>query len=69
MPVCSMTGYGRGAAAAGGLRVEVRATSVNRKQLDVQVNIAREFAELEPRLQAVVRGAISRTRAPIFSSR
>jgi uncharacterized protein (TIGR00255 family) len=57
-----MTGYGRGTAAVGGLRVEVRVTSVNRKQLDVQVNIAREFAELEPRLQSAVRGIISRGR-------
>ncbi len=66
MAVCSMTGYGRGAAAAGGLRVEVRATSVNRKQLDVQVNLAREFAELEPRLQAAVRGALSRGRVTLL---
>jgi uncharacterized protein (TIGR00255 family) len=61
-----MTGYGRGAAAAGGLRIEVRATSVNRKQLDVQVNMAREFAELEPRLQAAVRGVISRGRVNLL---
>lgn len=66
MPVRSMTGYGRGTAAAGGLRVEVRATSINRKQLDVQVNIAREFAELEPRLQAAVRGEISRGRITLL---
>ena len=66
MAVCSMTGYGRGAAAAGGLRVEVRATSVNRKQLDVQVNIAREFAELEPRLQSAVRGVLSRGRVTLL---
>jgi uncharacterized protein (TIGR00255 family) len=66
MAVCSMTGYGRGAAAAGGLRIEVRATSVNRKQLDVQVNMAREFAELEPRLQAAVRGVINRGRVNLL---
>lgn len=66
MPVRSMTGYGRGVAAAGGLRVEIRATSINRKQLDVQVNFAREFAELEPRLQAVVRGALSRGRITLL---
>jgi uncharacterized protein (TIGR00255 family) len=61
-----MTGYGRGLAAAGGLRVEIRATSINRKQLDVQVNIAREFAELESRLQAAVRGVISRGRITLL---
>ena len=66
MPVCSMTGYGRGVAAAGGLRVEVRATSVNRKQLDVQVNLAREFAELEPRIQAEARAALSRGRVNLL---
>ncbi len=66
MPVRSMTGYGRGTAAAGGLRVEIRATSINRKQLDVQVNLAREFAELEPRLQAAVRGALSRGRITLL---
>jgi uncharacterized protein (TIGR00255 family) len=66
MPVRSMTGYGRGVATAGGLRVEIRATSINRKQLDVQVNLAREFAELEPRLQAAVRGALSRGRITLL---
>jgi uncharacterized protein (TIGR00255 family) len=66
MTVRSMTGYGRGVAAAGGLRVEVRATSINRKQLDVQANLAREFAELEPRLLAAVRGAISRGRITLL---
>ncbi|MCX6995634.1 MAG: YicC family protein, partial [Kiritimatiellaeota bacterium] len=66
MSVRSMTGYGRGVAAAGGLRVEVRATSINRKQLDVQVNLAREFAELEPRLQAVLRAALSRGRVTLL---
>ncbi len=65
MSVHSMTGYGRGAAAAGGLRVEVRATSINRKQLDVQVNIGREFAELEARLQTAARSALSRGRVTL----
>ena len=66
MSVRSMTGYGRGVAAAGGVRVEVRATSINRKQLDVQVNLAREFAELEPRLQAAARAALSRGRGTLL---
>ena len=66
MSVHSMTGYGRGVAAAGGIRVEVRATSVNRKQLDVQVHLPRELAELEPRFQATVRAALSRGRVNLL---
>ena len=44
--VSSMTGFGRGAAAIGGLRVEVELSSVNRKQFDVRLSVPRSVASL-----------------------
>ena len=50
MALKSMTGFGRGEAAAGGVRAEVELSSVNRKQLDVQVCLPRGLAALESRI-------------------
>jgi uncharacterized protein (TIGR00255 family) len=55
-----MTGYGRGAAAAGGIRVEVELNAVNRKQFDVRLNLPRELLVLESRLQEQIQTVISR---------
>ena len=56
----SMTGYGRGEAAGGGIRVEAEVSSVNRKQLDVRLNLPRSLAAFESRLMELVQSAISR---------
>ncbi len=56
----SMTGYGRGEAAGGGIRVEAEVSSVNRKQLDVRLNLPRSLAAFESRLVELVQSAISR---------
>ncbi|MCE9614547.1 MAG: YicC family protein [Lentisphaerae bacterium] len=60
MPVISMTGFGRGDAVRGGVRVEVEVSSVNRKQLDVRFTMPRALSVLEARAQMLVQGAISR---------
>ncbi|NQU39908.1 MAG: YicC family protein [Lentisphaerae bacterium] len=60
MSLTSMTGYGRGEASVGGLRVEIELSSVNRKQLDVRLNLPRQLSSLESRLHAEVHKAVSR---------
>jgi len=60
MAVNSMTGFGRGEAEAGGVRVGVELSSVNRKQLDVRLNIPRSLATLEARVQKLIGAAVSR---------
>ena len=60
MPLKSMTGFGRGEAAAGGLKVEVELSSVNRKQFDLRVSLPRALVALESRVQAAVHEAVAR---------
>lgn len=56
----SMTGYGRGEAAAGGIKVTVELNSVNRKQSDVSIVLPRELAELEPRIRDEINAVLAR---------
>lgn len=60
MALRSMTGYGRGDAAAGGIRVEAELNSVNRKQLEVRLNLPRSLSSLESRTVELIQGSISR---------
>ncbi|MBL7077569.1 MAG: YicC family protein [Kiritimatiellae bacterium] len=60
MALTSMTGYGRGESSVGGLRVEIELSSVNRKQLDVRLNLPRQLASLESRVHEQVHKACSR---------
>lgn len=60
MALTSMTGYGRGESSVGGLRVEIELSSVNRKQLDVRLNLPRQLASLESRVHESVHKACSR---------
>jgi uncharacterized protein (TIGR00255 family) len=60
MTLKSMTGYGSGEASGGGLKVQVELSSVNRKQLDVHINLPRSIAALESRIFEVIHGGISR---------
>jgi uncharacterized protein (TIGR00255 family) len=57
-----MTGYGVGEAAARGVKVAVELGSVNRKQLDVSLSMARSLSPLESRCCQVIHGSISRGR-------
>jgi len=58
----SMTGFGRGEARGEGVTWSVECGSVNRKQLEVAVNLPRELAELENAVRTEVATAVSRGR-------
>ncbi len=60
MSLKSMTGFGRGERAGQGVRIEVEAGSVNRKQFDARVALPRFLQALEPRLIALARQKVSR---------
>lgn len=60
MALRSMTGYGRGEAASRGIRVEAELNSVNRKQLEVRMNLPRSLSSLESRTVELIQGSLSR---------
>ncbi len=60
MGLVSMTGYGRGEAAARGYRAEVEVSAVNRKQFDLCLNLPRGLTVLEPRVSERIHAAVSR---------
>ncbi|MDZ8118347.1 YicC/YloC family endoribonuclease [Pontiella agarivorans] len=62
MALKSMTGFGEGAAAASGIRVSVELSSVNRKQLDINVNLPRNLVTLDAQVQRTIREQFSRGR-------
>jgi len=62
MNLMSMTGRGTGVATSRLARVEVELSSVNRKQLDVNVGLPRLLASFESRVQGQIQQAISRGR-------
>ncbi|HPT16022.1 MAG TPA: YicC family protein [Kiritimatiellia bacterium] len=62
MSLTSMTGRGVGAAAGRLARVEVELSSVNRKQLDVDVGLPRFLAAHESRVLETVQSRLSRGR-------
>lgn len=62
MSLKSMTGFGEGSASAGGIRVAVEISSVNRKQLDVNISLPRTLSALDARIQNRVRREFSRGR-------
>ena len=62
MSLMSMTGRGAGAAAGRLGRVEVELSSVNRKQLDIDVGLPRFLVSFEARMQARIQARLSRGR-------
>ena len=60
-----MTGCGRGSLFAGGIKIEVEVSSVNRKQLDVSINLPRALSVLESRIYKEVHGALTRGRVTV----
>ena len=65
MSVRSMTGYGRGVAMRNGLKAEVELSSVNRKQLDLFLNLPKPLAMLESRVQETLAKSFSRGRVTV----
>ncbi len=62
MALKSMTGFGTGIASADGIRVTVELSSVNRKQLDINVSLPRNLITLDAQVQNLVRHNFSRGR-------
>ena len=62
MALKSMTGFGEGAASASGICVTVELSSVNRKQLDINVNLPRNLVTLDAQVQRLIRADFSRGR-------
>jgi uncharacterized protein (TIGR00255 family) len=62
MALKSMTGFGEGAASAEGIRVVVEISSVNRKQLDIHVNLPRNLVTLDAQVQQLIRSEFTRGR-------
>ncbi len=65
MSPASMTGHGRGEARRGGVRASVEVSSVNRKQLDIQVRCDRALEGLVPQVQEEVARRITRGRVQV----
>ena len=61
----SMTGFGRGEARGDGVTWRVECASVNRKQLEVSVSVARELGNLEPQVRERVSQMASRGRVNV----
>lgn len=61
----SMTGFGRGEARREGVTWSVECSSVNRKQLEVAVNLPRELAEVENAVRTDVAAVVSRGRVNV----
>ena len=64
----SMTGFGRGEATGNGVVWRVEAGSVNRKQLELVVQLPRELNELEPGLRNRLAEKLSRGRVQVSIS-
>jgi uncharacterized protein (TIGR00255 family) len=64
----SMTGFGRGEAVGNGVVWRVEAGSVNRKQLELVVQLPRELNELEPALRNQLAEKLSRGRVQVSIS-
>ena len=62
MALKSMTGFGEGTASVGGIFVAVEVSSVNRKQLDVNISLPRNLVALDAQVQSRVRREFSRGR-------
>ncbi len=62
MALKSMTGFGDGTATVGGTRVAIEISSVNRKQLDINISLPRTLGALDARVQGLVRQEFSRGR-------
>jgi uncharacterized protein (TIGR00255 family) len=62
MALKSMTGFGEGMASAEGISVVVEISSVNRKQLDIHVNLPRNLVTLDAQVQQLIRSEFTRGR-------
>ena len=66
MALKSMTGFGEARKTFADWVIQVELSTVNRKQLDIQINLPKPFAASEADLNTWVRGAIARGRVSGF---
>ncbi len=64
----SMTGFGAASAPVMGQMLRVEMSGINRKQLEVSINMPRAWAELEPAIRALVAERVSRGRVQVSIS-
>lgn len=57
-----MTGFGEGSATSAGICVTVELSSVNRKQLDINVSLPRNLVTLDAQVQSMIRTEFTRGR-------
>ena len=62
MALKSMTGYGEGIANGSGFRITVEISSVNRKQLDIQISLPKVLQKFESEMHSKIRAFFSRGR-------
>ncbi len=62
MALKSMTGFGEGSAVSGGISVTAELSSVNRKQLDINISLPRNLITLDAQVQSQIRAEFSRGR-------
>lgn len=62
MAIKSMTGFGEGSESRAGIRVLVEISSVNRKQLDININLPRNLVTLDAQVQGMIRKEFTRGR-------
>ena len=60
-----MTGHGRGESSQNGFKVTVEASSVNRKQAEIALNLPRELEPLEAQARDVINRRIARGRLTV----
>ena len=60
-----MTGYGRGDCAQDGFKITVELSSVNRKQMEISVNLPREMELLEAQIRDLINHHIARGRVTV----
>jgi uncharacterized protein (TIGR00255 family) len=61
----SMTGYGRGDCSQDGFKITVELNSVNRKQIEISVNLPREMEMLEAQIRDLINRCVARGRLTV----
>ncbi len=61
----SMTGYGRGECAQNGFKITIEVSSVNRKQIEIAVNLSRDLEVLESRIRDEINRRLARGRVTV----
>jgi uncharacterized protein (TIGR00255 family) len=61
----SMTGYGRGECAQRGFKVTIEVSSVNRKQMEISVNLPRDLEVLEAQIRDQINRRVARGRLTV----